>query len=347
MAFIRAVAVCSPEHRYPQEELAEAVGACFGSGAGARRIFQNAGIRSRRLAQPIQWHLKPKSFQEKNDDAVVKACELSNGALSALAAQAGFSLDDLDHLVTVNSTALATPTLDALLIHRMGLRPTIGRTPLFGLGCLGGAAGLSLAARLADARPQERVALVCVELCGHTFNPADQSAKNVVAAGLFADGAAAVLLSGRQGPGARLEIIRSGSMTFPDSIGVMGWHFSELGLGLVLARDLPDVVRRHLAPALSSFLTGAGVRFDEIKHFIVHPGGPKVIDAVRDSLHLSEEHLRASRRHLEECGNLSSASVLFVLRDVLEQTAVRPGELGLLFALGPGFSAEFLLLKFL
>lgn len=347
VAYIEAAATALPAYGYSQEEIAQAVGSFFtnADGDSIAKIFKNTRVRRRYFAQPLAFYRQPQGFAQKNNDAVEKTCALGMAALDSLCQEAGLSLQDINQLVVVNSTCLATPTLDALLLHKTDLPKTCQRTPLFGLGCVGGAAGLARAAALVGHRAQGVCALLAVELCGHTFNQSDQSSKNLIATALFGDGAASVLLRSQRTFQAKAKIVATGSMTFPDSIGVMGWHFSELGLGLVLSRELPDIVRRYLKDACIDFLRSAGIDPQAIRHYLAHPGGPKVIEAIQETLELEPEKFELTWRHLEACGNLSSASVLFVLQEALKSKLLGQGELALLFALGPGFSAEFVLLE--
>ncbi len=347
MSFIETIATAVPKNKLSQQTLADFAKKIFGSTFESAywKVFESAKVQTRYFSQPIKYYLTEHSFKEKNEDAVEKICELGEIAINELCSQTSLTLAEIEQLVVVNSTALATPTLDALLIHRMKLSGDLTRTPLFGLGCVGGAVGLSRANVLAAS--SQNLVLLNVELCGHTFNVKDLSLKNLIATTLFGDGASAVLLRSYRSQKSQAEIVVSGSVTFPDSTNIMGWYFSELGLGLVLSRDLPGLVEAKLKPELERFLKKAKLGWKDISHFIVHPGGPKVIEAVQKSLSLDNKHLDLSWRHLANFGNLSSASVIFILKDFLEAKRAKAGELGLLFAMGPGFSAEFVVLKFL
>lgn len=348
MSFIDDVATAVPGNACVQEELVKHAQKLFDGqpATAAKRIFQRSRVRRRFLSRPPEFYFQPRPFSVKNADAVDAALAVSRQALESLARQSGLDLGTIGSLTVVNSTCLATPTLDALLMNQLPLPRDCRRTPLFGLGCAGGAIGISRAAVFAQTWSERPAVLLAVELCGHTLSLQDRSVKNLIATSLFGDGAAAVLFSGRQTARSRAQILKTVSVTFPDSLGVMGWQFSELGLGLVLAQELPEVVYKNLKPAYFSFLESAGVKTDQIRHYLVHPGGPKVIEAIRDSLGLTDHDLELTWRHLEEFGNLSSASVLFVLRDFLACHAYADGDLGVLMAMGPGFSAEFVLLRF-
>ena len=345
-ARILSVATALPPHRYPQAELAQVAARLFGAEARLRTllsVFASCGVETRYLARPKEYYLQPPPFGQRNDDCIAVATELAETALAGALERAGLDRRQVDHLVCATTTGIMTPSLDALLLHRMGLRPDLERTPLYGIGCAGGGVGIARAADLARARPGSVVALVTVELCSLTLQPQDLSAKNVVGAALFGDGAAATLLTAAPGSGAR--VLDHASHTFPDSLDVMGWHLSELGLELVLSRELPDLVDREVKPLVNSFLDRHGMKTADLAHFVVHPGGPKVIDAMERALCVPRGTLDATRRFLAAHGNLSSSSVLFLLKELLEERGPAPGERALLVSFGPGFSAELVLLE--
>ncbi len=242
-------------------------------------------------------------------------------------------------------TGIATPSLDARLVNRLGMKPSVKRTPIFGLGCVAGAAGSARAADALRAYPGEVAVLLSVELCSLTLQREDLSVANIVASGLFGDGAAAVVLTGgaREGSGPRIAATRS--VLYPDSERIMGWDVVDTGFKLVLSAQAPEVIRRHLGADVDAFLAEHRITRRDVRHWIAHTGGPKIIQAMETSLALPEGALARSWRSLREVGNLSSASVLFVLGDLLETGEARPGDLGLMAAMGPGFCAELVLLR--
>jgi alkylresorcinol/alkylpyrone synthase len=324
VAGIAAVQTALPAGRHSQQQLRAAAARIFGD-SRYLSVFEHAGVRRRALARPLEEYERPRSFEQRNREATEAALELAVEAARGLTR-------GIETLATVTTTVLATPSLDTMLMRRLEMDPAVRRVPLFGVGCAGGAAGLARAAELAAAGP---VLLVSAEVCSLTFNPRDASPVNVVASALFGDGAAAVRLEeGARGP----RVVRSASRLFPDSERVMGWEFTGEGMRLVLSTEVPGMVRRHLAPMVRGF-----VEDRPIAHWILHPGGARVLDAYAEALGLGEEALAPSRGFLAEHGNLSSACVLFILRELWDRG--RPGEFGLVVSVGPGFAGELVLLQ--
>jgi alkylresorcinol/alkylpyrone synthase len=315
----------------------------------ARAIFRNSGVRQRHLIHPSTEYLTARGFGARNrlyQDAALKlALEAARGALGRAAIDPAV----VTHLVVATTTGLATPSLDALMVHPLGLRATVQRVPLFGLGCAGGAGSLSRAASLVANDPDGVALVVCAEVCSACFDPADTSPLGAVAASLFGDGAAAMVI-GRgpraATPGPVPRVIESVTHLWPDTRHVMGWEFEDDGFRLVLSRDLPEVLVARVAGPVSALLSRHGVSLPDVRFLVVHPGGPRVIDAIEASLALSPGRLAATRATLAEVGNLSSASVLFVLARVLATERPAPGDLALVLAPGPGFALEASLLSF-
>jgi alkylresorcinol/alkylpyrone synthase len=303
------------------------------------QVYGNAGIERRYSVVPIEWYLQPHGWVEKTRLFVDSALALLEEATRACLERAGLKLTDIDAVVAVSSTGIATPSLDALLIERLRLRRDVVRLPIFGLGCAGGVLGLGHAATLARARPGSRVLYLVVELCGITFRTADTSKSNIIATALFGDGAAAALVS-TAGDGPALT--RSGSHTWENTLDVMGWRVEEDGLGVLFSRDIPQLVRSEFGPAVVSFLGRDGSRLADIDSFVCHPGGAKVIQALEETFGLGEGGLVHARSVLRDYGNMSAATVMFVLERTLASGA---GPRHLMSALGPGFSAGFLTLE--
>ena len=286
-------------------------------------------------------------FKRRNADFFRHAESLARRALESALDKAGVPVEELTHLFSVTTTGLMTPSLDAHLAQAMPLRRTIKRTPLFGVGCAGGAVALSRAYEYLRGHPKETVAVLSVELCSLTFLPKDGTMTQLVAAALFGDGAACAILCGEKAPAAaraKLAFVDNESVLIPDSLHVMGWDFGSDGMRLVLSNDAPSIVERNLEEALSPLLARHGVCVDELRPLILHPGSARILDACERAMGLPEGSADLSRAFLKRHGNLSSASVLFILADALAQPEKSVGW-GLLAALGPGFACEALLVK--
>lgn len=338
-----ALATAVPPHPLGQPEVAERARYLFADTTVAdldrlMPVFDNAGIDRRYSCVPIEWYERPHGWVERNALYLDHATRLLERAAGDCLALAGWRATDVDAIVVVSTTGIATPSLDALLLNRLGLRPDLRRLPIFGLGCAGGVLGLSRAADLARAAPERRILFLVVELCALCFRKDDGSKSNLVATALFGDGAAAVAIA-CCGDGPALGA--SGEHTWPNSLDVMGWDVAEDGLKALFSRDIPTLVRHQLRPVASRFLDRHGLSFDDIGHFICHPGGAKVVTALEDAFALAPGTLDTARGVLRDYGNMSSATVLFVL-----ERALRAGAQGrmLLTALGPGFTAGFQLL---
>ncbi|MBK7670254.1 MAG: hypothetical protein IPJ24_02520 [bacterium] len=308
-------------------------------------LFTHAGIETRYFAVPQEWFFEHHDLAERSARYVTEATRLSEQAATAALEQAGLAPVDIDYIIYVNTTGLATPSIDARLINRLGLRPDVRRTPIWGLGCAGGVAGLSHAFHYALAHRGARILVVATELCGLTFLPDDMSKANLVATALFADGAAAAIVSGDEHAGAGLEILGTRSRLYPDSLDVMGWTVLQEGLQVVFAQRIPDIVRDTAAAEIGAFLATYGHVIADVDAFLLHPGGTKVLEAYAEALALRPEQLDLPRGVLRDYGNMSSATVLFVLERHLREHGFSQGGLGLVSALGPGFSSESLLLR--
>ncbi|HWN45051.1 MAG TPA: 3-oxoacyl-[acyl-carrier-protein] synthase III C-terminal domain-containing protein, partial [Thermoanaerobaculia bacterium] len=255
------------------------------------------------------------------------------------------STADVDALIFVTVTGVATPSIDARLMNQLGLPPRVKRMPIFGLGCVAGAAGIARAADYVRAFPDQVAVLLSVELCSLTLQAADLSIPNLIASGLFGDGAAAALVVGDDRPADGPEIVATRSIFYPDSEQVMGWDISQDGFKIVLSAEVPDVVRQFLRRDVDAFLADQGLTRADISSWVCHPGGPKVLEAMQESLELPEGALDVTWRSLQEVGNLSSTSVLLVLAETLENHRPEPGSWGMITAMGPGFCSELVLLR--
>jgi alkylresorcinol/alkylpyrone synthase len=343
-------------HAYPQEQLTEAFAEYVLGGetdgrakAMLGRFHANSGVRTRHLALPIEDYPTLDGFTEANAAWRDIAVDLGERCVREALGDAGLLPGDVDLIVSTTVTGVVVPSLEARLVPRLGLRNDVRRVPLFGLGCVAGAAGIARIHDYLVGHPDDVAVLVAVELCSLTVQRDDCSNANLVASGLFGDGAAAVVLvgerrahsMGRVGP----TVIASRSRFYEDTEDVMGWDIGASGFRVVLASTVADVVQAHLGTDVKGFLADHSLEIDEIVRYIAHPGGPKVIDAVTWALGLPPEALDLTRTSLRDIGNLSSASVLHVLRDTLDAHPPGSREPALLMAMGPGFCAELVLLR--
>jgi alkylresorcinol/alkylpyrone synthase len=294
---------------------------------------------------PLAWYLQPRSAEERNRVFIEQGMVLLREATEKVLLAADLEAAQVDHIIYINSTGHATPTLDARLINELHFSPRTTRLPVWGLGCAGGAAGLSRAWDYCRAHPEARVLVTALECCSLTLLTGDLSKKNLVGTALFADGAAVVLVVGDGVAGAGPEIIATRSELFPDSYQIMGWNFSDQGMELVLSPRLPALIRQVMPELVDHFLGENKLVRQDIRSYLTHPGGARVLDVVREALELRIEDLRLSEELLNAQGNISSVSVLIVLEDWLRTEAARVAGYSLMSAFGPGFSAELLLLK--
>jgi len=347
MPRIHAVATAVPATRVDQE-----LAAAFARQLYAERIpdlerllplFTNAGIQTRYFAAPQEWFFTGHDLAEKSAMYVQEATRLSAEAAGKALTRAEIGPEDVDYIIYVNTTGLATPSIDARLINTMGLRQDVRRTPIWGLGCAGGAAGLSHAHHYALAHPEARILVIATELCGLTFLPDDLSKANLVATALFGDGAAAAVIGGDGCEKPGLEVLGTHSRFYADSLDVMGWTVLQEGLQVVFAQRIPEIVEQTAAEDLAAFLAGHDLTIADIDAFLLHPGGTKVLEAYESALALEPAQLDLPRGILRDYGNMSSATVLFVLERYLSEMETGRGGYGLISALGPGFSAESLL----
>lgn len=317
------------------------------------QVFDNGGIETRQLCVPAEWHRIPHTFAERNQLYVELATQYSVEVIQQCLTNTDFLASpidpiDIDAIIFVSTTGLATPSIDARVMNILPFSDRVKRTPLWGLGCAGGAAGISRAFDFCQAYPTAKVLVVCVELCSLTFQTEDVRKSNIVGASLFADGVAAVLICGDRAnvelQGAVPHILHSASKLLPNSENVMGWDIQNSGLHVIFQKSIPAIIDSWLHPFITAFLEEQYLTARDISYFIAHPGGKKVLEAYEKALMLTTEHTAIARTILQQYGNMSSPTVLYVLEQFMLQNRASDA-FGLLVALGPGFCGEAVLVK--
>jgi alkylresorcinol/alkylpyrone synthase len=338
-----------PKYYYPQELLLTALRNYWSDELPRPetldRLHSRACVDGRYLAYPMEEYYKMQTFGDFNRAWMKAAEELGSQALCLALTEAELAPRDIGAIFFVSVTGVCSPSIDAKLVNRMKLSPNVKRVPIFGLGCVAGAAGIARAADYVRAWPNQVAALVSVELCSLTLQKKDLSVANLISSGLFGDGAAAVLVAGANRPEPGPEIVATRSTFYPDSEDVMGWDISEKGFRIVLSPNVPDVIRENLGRDVDAFLAGHDLTRRDISSWIMHTGGPKVLEATEDALGLGREATQLSWDCLRKTGNLSSASVLCVLEQVMKRERPQPGAYSVLAAAGPGFCSELVLLR--
>lgn len=339
-----------PEHFTPQEELTAWFKRMWAEKyfnlSRLEDIHKNVKVNSRYLAVPVQKLEQMSSFSERNNAYIECAVDIGERAIREALTKAELTPRDIDHIFFVTVTGLATPSIDARLVNRLGMRPDVKRTPIWGLGCVAGAAGIARASDYLRAYPDETAVLLSVELCLLTYQKEDLSVANIISSGLFGDGASAVILRGgnvSRGRGPR--VVASRSCFYPNTEKVMGWDIVDTGFKVILSPEVPTMVRNNFGQNVDEFLGSQGLDRTKINHWLLHSGGPKVLEAFEATLELPKNALSRTWKSLEEVGNLSSSSVLFVLSDMLASGEAKPGDYALLAAMGPAFCSELVLLQ--
>jgi alkylresorcinol/alkylpyrone synthase len=346
---IASAASAFPKHYYSQkfllEKLQEYWGDTLRSPQLLARLHRNVAVEGRHLAMSYEKYYDVDTWGRANDIWIEVAQELGEQGLCRALHHAGLDQTVLGALFFTSVTGISSPSIDALLINRMGLPVNIKRVPIFGLGCVAGAAGIARAADYVRAYPSQAAALVSVELCSLTIQRDDLSVANLISSGLFADGAAAVIVVGDELDATGPEILATRSIFYPDTEEMMGWKVTEKGFRITLSPEVPTLIRENLGQGIDAFLADYGYKRSDIGSWVLHTGGPKVLEATAAALDLHNGQLDASWDCLKRVGNLSSASVLVVLEDVMRNRRPAPGTLGVLAAMGPGFCSELVLLK--
>lgn len=352
MARILAVAPVLGPHAHPQNEITAAIGPLLAPDPARRalleRLHASAGVATRHLALPLDAYARLTSFEEANDAFVRVGGDLAESSGRAALSAAGLSPADVDYVFFTSVTGVSAPSLDALLATRLGLRPDVRRLPSFGLGCAGGAAALGHVRDHLLAHPAHVALLVSVELCSLTIQHGDDSTANLVASGLFGDGGAAVVMVGEAHPAAGRRpgprVVDAATRLYPGTADQLGWRVGGSGFRIVLAPGLPAVIEQNLADDVRALLEPHDLKARDVGTWVVHAGGPRIVDAVRDALDLDDDAVAPTRDALARTGNLSSASVLHVLADAMDRPH-EPGAWGVALAFGPGVGAELALLR--
>src|SRR5579862_241949 len=346
---IASAASAFPKHYYSQKFLLEKLQEYWGDRLRnpqlLERLHRNVTVEGRYLALPTEKYYDITTWGQANDTWIEVAQELGEQSLCRALHHAGLEPAALSALFFTSVTGISSPSIDALLINRMRLPANIRRTPIFGLGCVGGAAGIARAADYVRAYPSHAAAVICVELCSLTWQREDLSTANLISSGLFGDGGVAAIVAGSEKVHHGPRVLATKSIFYPNTEDVMGWDISEKGFRIVLSREVPDMVHRHLRKDVDDFLCENALERRDIGTWIMHTGGPAVLEAMSEALELPEGALDASWCCLKKVGNLSSASVLLVLEDVIAHRRPEPGTLSVLAAMGPGFCSELVLLK--
>jgi alkylresorcinol/alkylpyrone synthase len=346
---IASVASAFPEHYYDQQVLTEALKNDWRhrlpNPAILDRLDESMQVGGRYLVRPIEFYTGLTTWGQANNAWIEHALELGEKALCKALHGAGMKPKDLSAIYVTSVTGIAAPSIDARLVNRIGLSTNIKRVPIFGLGCVAGAAGIARAADYVHGYPDQAAALLSIELCSLTLQRDDLSMAHLISALLFGDGAAATIVVGSKRKSDGPEILATKSIFYPHTERVMGWDISEKGFRIVLSPEVPDTVTKHLGKDVDAFLAEQGHKRSDIKTWVMHTGGPKVLEATATALGLSEKDLAASWECLRKVGNISSTSVLLVLEDVYTNRRPEPGSLSILAAMGPGFCSELVLLR--
>ncbi|WP_456278629.1 type III polyketide synthase [Bacillus sp. AK128] len=357
MPKITSVGVCVPPNALTQDTTAEFARELFHESfrdiSRLLTVFENGQIEKRHFAKDLNWFKKSHSFEERNNAYIEHAVEYSIEAIQSCLEHEKYlkqkvDFEEIEAIFFISTTGLSTPSIDAKIMNHLPFSAHTKRIPIWGLGCAGGASGLSRAFDYCLAYPSARVLVVAVELCGLTFQHNDRSKSNLIGTSLFADGVAAVLVEGDQTTSQTKTsipyIIDTQSTLMPDSEEVMGWDVKNEGLYVIFSKDIPTIISEWLKPNVETLLQKNGLELTDIKHFIAHPGGKKVIEAYETALGFTKQQTSISQKVLQNHGNMSSATVYYVLDEFMKQD-LEKGDYGLIAALGPGFSSELLLVK--
>jgi alkylresorcinol/alkylpyrone synthase len=348
MPFIAATSTVDLPYKTPQQEVKKQAHELFSANFPQtdRLIFafDNTEIVTRNFCKPLSYYAEHNTFEERNNDYLELSLKYSVQAIEECVIKANIKRENITDILFVSTTGLATPSMDALIINQMRLNPHINRTPVWGLGCGGGVSGMAKACTVAKANPDAVVLLVAVELCSLTLIKSDYSKSNFIGSSLFSDGiAACIIKGGNHGSNQSINYIASSSKLYYDSLEVMGWEFQDTGFKVLFSKDIPTFLHEHIKDDITEFLNKHNLQLSDIKNYIFHPGGKKVLDAYTEALEIKGDQLHHTRGVIADYGNMSSATVLYVLERFMTQ-GYEDGY-GLMVAMGPGFSSEMVLLK--
>lgn len=360
MPIIASVSKFQPPHKLTQDVTTEFARELFSESfqdiERLLSVFANGQIDERQFSVPIQWFHDDHSFQDRNDLYIDLATNYGTKVIQTCLNNDYFLTEKInesiiDAIIFISSSGISTPTIDARIMNHLPFSPHTKRIPLWGLGCAGGAAGVARGFDYCKAYPQSNVLIVCIELCSLTFQRNDRSKSNLIGSSLFADGVACALIMGDASPYVKVvkdkvrpHILATHSTLMPNSEDVMGWDVKNNGLHVVFSRDIPNIIKKWLKPNVEAFLQNHNISMDQIAEFIAHPGGKKVIDAYIECLPIDEKMTEVSKQILQKHGNMSSPTVLYVLEEILKKEQ-KPGDYGLMAALGPGFCSELVLIQ--
>ncbi len=348
MPFIAAVSKIDLPYKTNQQEVKKQAQDMFSVNfPEAKRLifaFDNTEIITRNFCKPLIYYAQPNTFEERNNEYIANTLQYSVEAIEACVKRAGVNKEDITDILFVSTTGLATPSMDALIINKMRLNPHINRIPIWGLGCGGGVSGMAKANTVAKANPDAVVLLVAVELCSLTLIKNDYSKSNFIGSSLFSDGIAATIVKGdNHQNNTGVNYVASSSKLYYDSLDVMGWDFQDTGFKVLFSKDIPSFINEHIGHDIDVFLQKHNLQLKDIKNFIFHPGGKKVLDAYNNALAVEGDFMKNTREVMNGYGNMSSATVLYVLEKFMTE-GFEPGY-ALMLAMGPGFSSEMVLLK--
>ena len=347
---IASAGVALPAHYYDQSTLTSYLAEVWKDHPEVVRrldtLHGNVGVEGRHLSIPLEQYASLRTFGDFNDAWIRAAVDLGERAVRQALERANLEPRDVDAIFFSTVTGICSPSIDAKLVNRMQLRPDIKRIPMFGLGCVAGASAVSRAADYVRGHPDQVAVVLTIELCSFTWQRDDKTVANLISSGLFGDGAAAAIVVGAKRPDGRgPRIVDTRSVFYPDTEDVMGWRISERGFRIVLSPAVPTVARENIGRDVDAFLKEHRLTRADIGSWVCHPGGPKVLGAVRDALEISDDDLALSWESLRRVGNLSSASVLLILEATIERARPKPGTRGVMLAMGPAFCSELLLLE--